>query len=732
MEREQGRGMSPEQMREKIAGVVQNLQTEAEDRVSKRNEIERRWLTDLRQFHGKYEGSIANELEDAKRSSVFINETRSKTNACAARLSDMLFPTDDKNWGIKPTPVPTLATDAQRAAEAAAKGAEQATRALAEQGADAAQQIAAEADAAAQAAAKLRADQDEARKRATAMEGEIEDQLRECQYAIEARDVIDDACKVGIGVMKGPVTSDRVRWRWELDPESKSWKLDEVDDVRPAYRRVDYWSFFPEIDVRNIDDSEGVFERRLMSKKQLRALSRRSGFDRKAIRRLLREDPRQTMPTYIAELRSIDETATNSANGRYHVWEYHGPVDGDDMMDICACLGVEDMAADIEPDPLMTVEVVIWFCDGELLKFGIHVLDSGESIYSVFNIEKDDASIFGYGIPYIMRDSQKAMNGAWRMMLDNSGLSAGPQIEVDKSVIEPENGRWELEPRKIWSRKEGQSADRVGIRVHHIDSHQSELANIIELAKQFIDDETAISMLSQGEQGTHTTQTLGGMSILMNATNIVFRRMVKNFDDDMTVPNIRRLYHWNMQFSKREDIKGDYDVDARGTSVLLVREMQSQNLMAMALNFAGHPVLGPITKVAALYRRLVQSFMLEADEIVRTDDEIKEMAAAQAQEGPSEAEIEIEKLQRQMEIAMLEAQSRLDVARLNQHTEMVKLAEQRNMKLDDLNAMLESTRMQAESKERIFAGEAAIEERRDRRNAERPEAASGGSGGYIS
>ena len=41
-------------------------------------------------------------------------------------------------------------------------------------------------------------------------------------------------------------------------------------------------------------------------------------------------------------------------------------------------------------------------------------------------------------------------------------------------------------------------------------------------------------------------RTAMGMAMLMNAVNVVFRRVVKNFDDDMTMPNISRLYDWNM------------------------------------------------------------------------------------------------------------------------------------------------------------------------------------------
>src|SRR5690606_24884356 len=140
--------------------------------------------------------------------------------------------------------------------------------------------------------------------------------------------------------------------------------------------------------------------------------------------------------------------------------------------------------------------------------------------------------------------SQSALSAAWRTMLDNAGLSSGPQIVIDENVIEPYNGVFGLEPRKLWKKKSGVHPQAKPFETFSINMHQPELANIIELAKRNIDEETSIPIIAMGEQGSHVTQTAHGMNILINAVNVVFRRIVKNWDDDMTVPNIRRIYDW--------------------------------------------------------------------------------------------------------------------------------------------------------------------------------------------
>ena len=90
----------------RVFGV--RLQSQAEDQVKRRFSIDERWLDDLRQFNGQYDKVTAATLAASGGSKLFVNITRNKVNAAEARLIDILFPTDDRNWGIQPTPVPYL------------------------------------------------------------------------------------------------------------------------------------------------------------------------------------------------------------------------------------------------------------------------------------------------------------------------------------------------------------------------------------------------------------------------------------------------------------------------------------------------------------------------------------------------------------------------------------------------------------------------------------------------
>jgi hypothetical protein len=494
---------------------------------------------------------------------------------------------------------------------------------------------------------------------------------------------------------------------------------------------VDPWHFFPESDACNMGENESVFERHLMNPKALRKLAQDPNFDKDAIRRLLKDEARSKIPTFIADLRSMTGENTDTLGDRYTVWEYHGPITAQQVSDLAEYSGDDELmeilglADDQEPDPLKEINAVLWFCQGEVLKFGIHPLDSGDQIYSVFNLEKDEASIFGFGLPYLMRDGQKTLCSSWRIMLDNAGLSSGPQIVIDREAIEPANGDWTMTARKVWLRKQGAPANSVPFEMFDIPMHQGELANLVEMSRKNIDDETNMPMLAQGEQGSHITKTFQGMSILMNAVNVVFRRIVKNFDDDMTTPNLTRGYDFKMQFSPRETIKGDFKVDARGTSVLLVKEMQSANLLTFLTAFTGHPTLGKYLKqegVPAL-RRLAQTMMIPADELIKSDQDIKEDEVA-ASKQPPPPDPEMEKIAMQMNIEQMRAKKDLEIEYIRRDTEMMKLAQTSNMTLEQINADLQKVRMTLDSSERKFAAEAALEQKNIESGNARP---SGGS-----
>ena len=674
------------QAEEALQVLGQKLHRLAQDQVSARQAIETRWLSDLRQYHGEY---TPDELARMKgRSSVYVNITRNKTRAAIARLSDMLLPNDERNFGIKPTPLPTVPGDAD---QTATQNADQAAR---------------------------------------AMEAQISDDLEEGQYTGHARDLIQDACILGTGILKGPIIVNRTRRAWMTDPMTGQSVLEVRQAFRPSIERVDPWDFFPDMSAQSMSEAEFTFERKLINRKQLRELADLPGVIPEQLRRALEDDDEG----FIAndrrdELRAITGVDTVTNAKRWELWEYWGPLDKEELR-ACGC--------EVEDDPLIEYTGSVLMVGRYVIKAAINPLDSGDLPYSVFTWEEDSSAIFGFGVPYLMRQPQKVANAAWRMMMDNAAISAGPQVVVNKRAVTPQDGDWTIRRMKTWVAT-GDLPVNQAFGVYGIPSNQGELAAIFQLAQQMADTETNLPILLQGEgvQGGPGARTATGMQMLMNNSNIVLRGAVKNFDDGITVPTIRRFYDFHMAYTDRPEIKGDFEVVARGTSVLIAREEQQQKLMMLAQLAGSNPEFAQMTDWQAMYREILRTLQIPADEITRDEQQLEEAAAQpdldtqikaetlklqqaeqamKAEQAKLDAEREARELELKMQQQQWEQQYRAAQLQSEQERARLELALKQGLTLAELEAKvgLESRKLEAQMNQT----QASLETQRDKAAAE--------------
>lgn len=597
-----------ESRRMRLASLGHKLRNEAQTQVGLRQATEERWYQDIRQFNGQYDpGTFSDSSQYGSR--VFVPLTRRLVNLCEARLFDMLFPSDQRFYLIEPTPVPDI---------------DQADRLADQLPSDHQVQLPGGPQVKAgglQAAIKLVIE--EAAQRNNAMQREIDDQLSECKYASVARDAIHDAVLLGTGVLKGPTPLIKTSKRWTVDPQSGSHVLFMEQRPAPVTVRVDLWNFFPDMSATTIDDCERVWERHFLTKRQMAALKDMPGVDVDALREILEGEPNSPTNNYRDRLRSING-ASGAPDPRYEVWEYHGPVERQDLID-CGCELEED-------DPLVQYAGIVWFCDGCVFKAALNPMDSGDLPYRVFNWQKDESSIFGFGLPYEVRDQQVSANSSWRAMLDNMGLCVMPQVILDENSIEPVNGSYGLEPGKFWRNKRPGSDARQGIQFVEINSRLQELQAIFLASKSLIEEVGTMPGFIQGHDAPAKMQSATEASISWTAANLWVRRCVRNWDDDITAPLISGYYDFNMQYSEKEDIKGDSKVRALGVVALAELEGQAGRMQQLA-NAAAAMGL-PMSTQFAMLRELSRSLKLDPDRWLPSEQEIAKMKEQEQANGP--------------------------------------------------------------------------------------------------
>lgn len=446
--------------------------------------------------------------------------------------------------------------------------------------------------------------------------------------------------------------------------------------------------FFPDLNAKSIDTAVDVFERKRLNKKQLQDLAKHPGYLREQLRKVIIEDTEgiHAATDNLDQVRDISGAPNVERTGMYDVWEYHGPVDREDLI----AAGLEE--DEIEDDPLISPQAIIVFCNKHILKASLNPLETEEMPYSVFCWEEDESSVFGYGVSYRMRSPQKVINAAWRMLMDNAAISVGPQVVMDKESVEPADGKWEITGRKLWYKTEQAQSVRDGFGLFEISSHQPELTDIFMRARQLADEETNLPVIAQGEQTENITQTARGMSMLMQSANTVLRRAVRSYDDNVTDPLITRFYDWNMQNSEKEEIKGDFSVKARGSAELAERALMEQGIQDLVA-IASSPAFAQMTDMREMYRRICKAKKVDPDGLIKPESEMQE------QETPPEIKLEVEKLKleqqkfkqnSELEEAKIQQKAQYDQAKLAQDRElgMAKIASQQEITLEQLRTKL--------------------------------------------
>ena len=680
-----------EDRRMRLSALGHRLAGEAQTQVGLRQITEERWYRDVRQFNGIYDPGTFVEA-DQYGSRVFVPLTRRLVNLCEARLFDMLFPSDQRFYIIEPTPVPDL--------DMADKLADQlpADHPIQLPGGPALQ--------AGGIQAAIKQVIEEAKHRNDAMQREIDDQLSECNYASVARDAIHDAVLLGTGVLKGPVPLIKTSKRWTQGQDGAHTLLMEKKPA-PVTVRVDLWNFFPDMASTTMGDCERVYERHFLTKMQMAALQNMPGVDLDGLREILDGEPNTPTNNYRERLRAI-----NGANGapdkRYEVWEYHGPVDKQDLIDC----GVEDID---DEDNLVQYTGIIWFCGSTVFKAALNPMDSGELPYRVFNWQKDESSIFGFGLPYEVRDQQVSANSSWRAMLDNMGLCVMPQVVLDENSIEPVNGSYALEPGKFWRNKRPGSDARQGIQFIEIGSRLQELQAIFMASKNLIEEVGTMPGFIQGADAPAKMQSATEASISWTAANLWVRRCVRNWDDDITAPTVRGYYDYNMQYSEKEDIKGDSKVRALGIVALAELEGQAGRMQQLA-NAASAMGL-PMSTQFAMLRELSRSLKLDPDRWLPSEQEIQKMKQQEQQNPKPDTELlkwQVTQENNQMDFKLGEEQIQLKREELQGRRE----DNQARMQLELTNAAAEQQITQQEAMRKYgFEAQRMNAELQDRQNA---------------
>lgn len=577
-------------------------------------------------------------------STVFLNITRPYVESAAARVADMLMPNDDFPFAYRPTPIANGKMDPVAGA------------------------------------VKEQIDQLRAKyiEQAEGAQKQVQDWMVECCWHAEVRKVIAEMARLGTGIMKGPFPVERKARRAQIGDGGSVMMVIE-NKVAPAVKAVSVWNFYPAPGCgENFREGGYCWEKDTINARQLRDLrdlGDEYGYLPEQIDKVLKEGP-QKKHVEEGRLRDADDKVS------YEIWYGHVLSDREDL--VAAGLDDSDLG---DLDVAIPAEVVL--VNDTVIKAALNPMQSGDFPYDMVPWSRRDGLPWGSGVARHINAPQRMVNAAARHLSDNSGQSAGPQFVIDTDVIEPADGTsdYTITPRKAWRKKAGYSNIRTedAFKIITTPNMQEQLMPIIQFGLKMAEDVTNLPMLMQGQQGA-APDTVGGMTILNNNATVVLRSVIRNIDDNLIETQATRFYEWLMIHGKDESIKGDYQIDAIGSTSMIERDLANvglKDLASMSLN----PAFGYDPELIG--EELAKVHRIDPKRIMLSDEK-KE--ALKQQPPPEAPQVTVAKIRSQTDLAKAEMDTDRDTAFVqaqNERTQIDAQARERELQTKYQLALLD-------------------------------------------
>ena len=626
-----------------LVGIVKSRFTVAED--SRRSD-ESRWLRAYENYRGLYNKSI--KFRDSEKSRIFVKITKTKVLAAFGQLVDVIFGTGKFPIGIAETKIPEgeLAS-AHLDTQTGAPGLES-TMGGGELPDDIGNRMDNPYDVGYEGDGKVLKpgatfnkgifeetledkveDQlvegfspiptvleiSPAQKAARRMEKLIHDQIDESKGSSEIRNALLESSLLGTGIVKGPFNFNKKLHKWETGEDGER-SYNPLEVRVPRIEFVSCWDFYPDPGATSIEECEYVIHRHKLNKSQLRQLRNMPYFDEDAIRNCIQMGANYEEKSFESHLKD-DARADEDYQTNFEVLEYWGIMDAEYAREV----GIE-LSDDI--DDLDEVQVNAWICGNSLLRAVVNPFTPYRIPYHAFPYERNPYNFFGIGVAENMDDSQQIMNGHARMAVDNLAMAGSLVFDVDESALVGGQSM-EIYPGKIFRRQAGMP----GQAIHGLKFPNTAPENMMMFDKfrQLADEQTGIPSYSHGQTGVQSmTRTASGMSMLLGASSLNIKTVVKNLDDFLLRPLGEAFFQWNMQFFEGGlDVKGDLEVKATGTNSLMQKEVRSQRLTTF-LQTVQNPAVAPFVKISKLISELAYSLDLDPDEVLNDPEEAAIMA----------------------------------------------------------------------------------------------------------
>jgi len=611
-----------------ILGLVAYLRSSWDRAKAAKSPIEQIMLHALRQRNGEYEADKLQQIRVQGGSEIYMMITEVKCRAAESWLRDILLDEGSPPWDLQATPIPELGPT--QAKEVQDIFAERVLKMVEAFGQAPTQEEIAELREVVSQDYRFAILQ-RAQARADRMKLRIQDQFVQGGWEQAFNDFITDLVTFPAAFIKGPVVRRQRILEWKTNADGRT-VVEPGERLGPEYERVDPFFVYPEPGVGNLNEGY-LFELHPLSRMQLSDLIGVPGYDEDAIRKLLDIGNAQSWVNEPVEIQKNEEErkfySYLKPTTEYDALEFWGKVSG-------KMLREWGMPEEEVPDEAREYDANVWTVGNFVIKAVLNYDPLGEKPYTKTSFIKCPGAFWGKGIPEIIEDLQGVCNAAARALVNNMGISSGPQVEVNIERLPANEEITQLAPWKIWQTiNDPVGSSAPAIRFTQPDSRASELVAVYEKFSRLADDHSGIPAYVYGDLNVQGAgRTSSGLSMLMGAAGKGIRQVVMHIDADVVKPIIQRQFVYNMRYDEDESIKGDVEVVAKGAINLAVKETVNVRRIEF-LNATANPIdieiMGKEGR-ATILREVARGLQMPSDEVVPSREKEKFRSQVVAQQ----------------------------------------------------------------------------------------------------
>jgi hypothetical protein len=619
-----------------LAGHIRQCWTAARD--AKVSTVEQRMIESVRARRGEYPPDKISQIREQGGSEIYAMLTSVKCRAAASWLRDVLMGEGgERPWTLRPTPVPDLdpALVEQLVQQAAAPITEAAMQGI-EMPDEQVKQLMSQMYDSMQTELRTKA-----RVKVDRMADKMEDQLAEGGWMPALSAFIDDITTFPAAVLKGPVVRKKPCLKWEQT--EAGYEPQVTEELKLEWERVDPFRFYPSPSATTIDDGYMIEHHRL-PRASFQEMMGVDGYDDAAIRLVLEDYSRGGLTNWMttdaakadAEGKSTLH-AYNEPEGLIDAIQFWGNVQGKWLIE----WGLDESEV---PDPLKDYNVEAWLVGNYVIKATLNADPLMRKPYFKASYEEVPGSFWGNSVADLVRDTQTVVNAAARQLVNNMGVSSGPQVAINVDRIPQGEDVTQIYPWKIWQfQNDPMGNNSPPISFFSPDSRIQELMAVFEKFSQLADEYSGIPRYMTGDNPGGLGRTASGLSMLINNASKSIRQVLTNVDVNVLSPALERLYYYNMRYTDDAELKGDVHVVARGASSIMAKEaaqVRRTEFLAATANPVDLEIVG-VEGRAAILREVAKSLDMEVDRVVPPLDVIKAKMAAQqmAQQQAQEAQM---------------------------------------------------------------------------------------------